>query len=158
MKKASCVVVVLVLVMFVGICFAGNPNYIKKIRRDKKDGDKEVVLKSGYVLELDKKGKIEVEDNKGTDLGDKAFLIIKPNGRCDIAVRLKGRVEINGKYKASSGLIYEVFLSNVFPHWDDDGDLEVWLNDKYRLEIDKGEKGEPKGSMEIEDHFGNDLK
>jgi len=94
---------------------------IKKdgFRRDLKDGDPEIHLKSGYVLEAKKGGHLEAEKGR-KDLGDRYVILPNKKGSHDlVVVTLKKMI---------------VIAKNVKTRRDNsDGDWEILLSRKANL-------------------------
>ena len=141
-----------VVFCFIGFnapCAVGGPKneLIKKdgFRRDKKDGDPEIHLKSGYALEAKKGGHLEVEKGK-KDLGDRYIILPNKKGSHNVYV-IKSKKLI-------------VIMKNVKARRDkSDGDWEILLSRKGNLwlEIDTDCESKEFLKGELETGAGKDI-
>ncbi|MDM8540427.1 hypothetical protein QUF90_05010 [Desulfococcaceae bacterium HSG9] len=126
---------------------APKTELIKKdgFRRDAKDGDPEIHLKSGYVLEAKKGGHLEVEKGK-KDLGDRYIILPNKKGSHNVYV-IKGKKII-------------VIMKNVKVRRDKgDGDWEILLSRKGNLWLEIDTDCESKEFLmgELETGTGKDI-
>jgi hypothetical protein len=126
---------------------APKAELIKKdgFRRDRKDGDPEIHLKSGYVLEAKKGGDLEAEKGK-KDLGDRYMILPNKKGSHNVYV-IKAKKFI-------------VIMKNVKVRRDkSDGDWEILLSRKGNLWLEIDTDCESKEFLmgELETGAGKDI-
>ena len=148
-KIGSFLTVIFCFIGFNAQVVAGAPKteLIKKdgFRRDTKDGDPEIHLKSGYVLEAKKGGHLEVEKGK-KDLGDRYIILPNKKGSHNVCV-------VGGKK-------FIVIMQNVKVRRDKgDGDWEILLSRKGNLWLEINTDCESKEFLmgELETGAGKDI-